>query len=221
MGVNQGQIRNGPTPGTPPPPTTDTPGSNPGGRPSSPGGGSPSLGGTMAKWRQGVFTPPPPPATVGSPLPARAGGAASGPGPVSPQPQTGAPAAPTPTSPGTQGAPASPGMVPGASVVGMTTLPTVPQPHEVDQLTPGSYQTPIGTLVKAADGSSKVVLNEQGVAQYRQRFAEGIRAFGSHPFANDPNAPPPPVNPGGVSYNPFSNAYSGHGITPSAPGGGR
>ena len=107
-------------------------------------------------------------------------------------------------------------MVPGSSVPGMTQIPHVPNPQEIATLHPGSYETPIGTLVKLPDGTSHVVLNQQGQSLYRQRFAESVNAFGQHPFANDPNAPPPPVNPNGPAYNPFSGQWAGS--TPKAPG---
>jgi hypothetical protein len=80
----------------------------------------------------------------------------------------------------------------------------MPQPHEVEQLPPGSYETPLGTLVKGPDGTSKVILNQMGQEQYRKRFGEAVQAFGDHPFSSDPNAPPPPVTPGALSFNPFS-----------------
>lgn len=112
--------------------------------------------------------------------------------------------------------PGTPGMVPGTGVPGAAVLPAMPQPHEVDQLAPGSYETPLGTLVKGPDGIAKVVLNQAGQEQYRQRFAESVQAFGSHPFSGDPNAPPPPVTPGGVSYNPFLGRFSDS--APKPPG---
>jgi hypothetical protein len=95
-------------------------------------------------------------------------------------------------------------------------LPTMPQPQEVDQLPPGSYETPLGTLVKSPDGTAKVMLNPEGQEQYRKRFAESVQAMGKHPFSNDPNAPPPPVSPGRVSYNPFSDQFSD--AAPKPPG---
>jgi hypothetical protein len=92
----------------------------------------------------------------------------------------------------------------------------MPGPDEVAQLPPGNYETPMGTLVKGPDGSSRVVLNAAGQQQYRTRMAESVKAFGEHPFANDPGAPPPPVVPGAVSYNPFTNTFSDS--TPNPPG---
>lgn len=66
-------------------------------------------------------------------------------------------------------------------------------------------ETPYGVM--SADGRLQMT-PEQAVA-YQTATVQARRDFGPHPWAGDPNAPPPPVQPGRASFNPFTGQWSG------------
>ena len=80
----------------------------------------------------------------------------------------------------------------------------VPTSYELASLPPGTtVTTPYGSI--GADG--KLVPNAQTQARYQQAIVQRRKQFGPHPFANDPNAPPAPVELGKPSFNPFTGQW--------------
>lgn len=81
----------------------------------------------------------------------------------------------------------------------------VPSPAELTTLPPGfRVMTPYGEVFP--DG--KLVPSPEGAVKYQQAVVAARAKFGPHPWANDPQAPPPPVRLGGAMINPFTGQWS-------------
>jgi len=102
------------------------------------------------------------------------------------------PGGPAPTA--AQGVPARPTMQ----------LDHVPSRSELLDLPQGvQFQTPYGSV----DENGNLTPNPEGDAKYREALVERQRKFGPHPWAGDPNAPPPPVALGKPAFNPITGRW--------------
>lgn len=171
-------------------------------------------------------SPANPPAVAGAPVgrpplppPSFPGGA----GRALPVAPTAAAATPSPTQPGPapglqrQAAPTKPPMPPGQKAPGAPAeaAPALPAPlvqqfdhvpslgELVDVPEGAQISTPFGTM----DRSGKLTLSPEGEMKYKEAIVARRKKFGAHPFAADPNSPPPEVRLGGRMFNPFSASW--------------
>lgn len=171
-------------------------------------------GAGLAPATPAVVNPPGvPSAPVGRP-PAPAPGPTPG-APAIPSPAPAAPApAAAPASPAA--GPATPAAVPG---VGQQTDFTgrvfqaarmqfnkMPSRSELVGVDPSvAIDTPYGQMVTDPNtGQRELVFTPEGKQLYAQEKVRLEKAFGPSPVAGMPGAPPPPVEPGKLAYNPFS-----------------
>lgn len=86
-------------------------------------------------------------------------------------------------------------------------LDHIPDATERASLPPGAtVRTPYGPM--NADGT--ITPSPETAVQYQNAVVQARRAFGPHPWASDPGAPPPPVRLGGHSINPFTGQWKRH-----------
>lgn len=160
------------------------------------------------------------------PLPPTAAPFAGGAGqplPVGPQSRPGGPSAPqagpasqrppTPPAPARQDRGASPAGTPAQQGAGQgqaveaapaLQLDHMPSKAELADMPPGlSVTTPYGAVT--SDG--RLIPSPEGAALYQQHVAQARKTFGPYPFANIPDAPPPPVKLGRSWFNPFTGNW--------------
>lgn len=84
----------------------------------------------------------------------------------------------------------------------------MPQGHEMASLTKGSIvNTPYGDVTKDGTGQVSVTFSPLMQEKLRQRRKVEVKMFGEFPGSTDPNSPPPPINPGRRSFNPFTGNF--------------
>ena len=111
-------------------------------------------------------------------------------------------------------APAPPGQADatGAGIQTATTatplvyaLDHVPDAVERANMPPGAQiQTPYGSV----DSQGNLIPSPEGAAKYQQAIVSARRSFGPHPWADDPQAPPPPVKLGRKNFNAFTGQWT-------------
>lgn len=123
---------------------------------------------------------------------------------ATPSSGAGTPATPAPSQPATPQPATGPGQPAQPTSIGPSfqlQLDHVPSRAELAEVPPGvKVTTPYGEV----DATGKLTLSEQGKVQYQQAMLKKQKEYGFHPFAGDPNAPPPPVKLGRPSFNPFT-----------------
>lgn len=124
------------------------------------------------------------------------------------QPQA-KPVGPSPTpKPAAQAQPAqAPAPAPSlAPTYQMGTPPSRGSLATLKQLHPGGFTValPYGTM--NPDGT--ITVNPGGEPAYQAAVLKRKQEFGPHPWANDPNAPPPPAELGKPAINPFTGQWS-------------
>lgn len=153
--------------------------------------------------------PPLPPGGTGASLPL-AQGANGGVAQTGQQQKTGQQT--RPPMPGQPSAPAPPNQNVGAGIQTSTTatplvmaLDHVPDAVERASMPPGAQiQTPYGSV----DAQGNLIPSPEGAAKYQQAVVSARRSFGPHPWADDPQAPPPPVKLGRKNFNPFTGQWT-------------
>lgn len=197
----------GPTPqfgGQVSPPGPPQPSAEAATNPTAPGPPQPT---TQMAPATGAAQPPSPPPPAPATAPTAVAQPPAAPSPLQapqtqPQAQPAAPGAPTPGGPQP-----SPGM---AVAPAATPVSKLPGPGDLDSLPPGGAMVhPMGTFTRGSDGSASLTLSAQGQQAYRNATVKAIQAFGAHPWANDPNAPKPPVQLGASNYNPITGQWTG------------
>lgn len=148
----------------------------------------------------GMPPPPPPP----GPLPGGVMGEMHAAAPPVPMAAP-APAAPTPapaTYPNT-GEPTMPVPEDLSSIGRVDYTPTVDQ---LRAIAPGrALATPHGDIYRdAGTGKLRLRLNDAGKVAYQAARMQAVARFGKYPGHDDPNAPPPPIEPGVPNFNPFA-----------------
>lgn len=150
-----------------------------------------------------VAPPGPAAAPVGrppAPPPMRLGPGAGGGG----KPASSAPSRQLAPAPAQQNGLPSP--TPAAAMPLMVQMDRMPSRAELATLPSGtSVQTPFGTVTP--DGG--IAFTPEGAQQYQAAVVQRRKSFGQHPFANDPSAPQPPVEPGRSAFNPFTGTWLG------------
>lgn len=100
------------------------------------------------------------------------------------------------------------GPLTGQPLVGA--LPAPPTAETVATLPPGAaMSTPTGEVYRDPSGRAMERLNPQGQADYKAKQAAALERFGRYLMMDDPNAPPPPIEVAGVSYNPYTGQWLG------------
>lgn len=174
-------------------------------RPSSP---SPSQvrGAPPMPARSNTFVNPPAAATapVGRP-PSPPSPSPGGAGRTLPTTGVASPAAPSPSAGSARGRTAAP-QAEQAPGVGMPVfqLDHMPTRSELATLPEGmQISTPYGQVTR--DG--QLLPSPEGAQLYQQAVVRARQDFGPHPFAGDPNAPPPPIRLGRAWINPFTGRW--------------
>lgn len=85
----------------------------------------------------------------------------------------------------------------------------MPKRHELASVTKGmTVQTPFGDMTRSAvDGTLEVSYSPLMKEKLEQRRKVELKKFGNYPGMTDPNSPPPPIEPGQRSFNPFTGTW--------------
>ncbi len=79
---------------------------------------------------------------------------------------------------------------------------------EIQNAPDGIINTPNATIEKEANGRITLRgLTELGRERIELERQKQLKDFGAWPGADDPSAPPPPVRPGGHSFNPLTGSW--------------
>lgn len=123
------------------------------------------------------------------------------PGQSSGQPQAPTTGTPVPAPQGATTGAVSPETQP---VTPVFTFDRIPNAEERAGLGPGvKIMTPYGEVT--SDGN--LIPTPEGAALYQKAVFDARKNFGMHPWAGNSAAPPPPVKPGGVSFNMFTGKW--------------
>jgi hypothetical protein len=71
----------------------------------------------------------------------------------------------------------------------------------------GGFQTGQNAHIRDITFKKMSGMSREQQLAYEQQAVRDFTSFGSYEGMDDPNAPPPPVNVGGYSYNPESNHW--------------
>ena len=83
---------------------------------------------------------------------------------------------------------------------------------ELEEAPEGVFQTPQGTVEKMAGGKLKVKeLSPEAKVKIEGIKQQQIAQFGDYPGRDDPDGPPPPVEPGQPWFNPFTGQWGNGG----------
>lgn len=100
---------------------------------------------------------------------------------------------------------AGPGEATPTAVKPVFQIGHVPTATELATMPDGfQIMTPYGEVQK--DGS--LIPSPEGAVKYQQAIVQARKQFGPHPWADDPQAPPPPVRLGRSMINPFTGQWT-------------
>jgi len=83
------------------------------------------------------------------------------------------------------------------------------QPSPIASIPQGTYEAVVKDKYEQFDQAGKAPLSPEQHARFKEDAHAQLEVFGDYPGKGDPKAPPPPIRPGGRSFNPFSGKFTG------------
>lgn len=83
------------------------------------------------------------------------------------------------------------------------------QPSPIKAVPVGTYERVVKDSYDEFKLPSGAPLSPKQNAAFKADAHAQLEQFGDYPGKNDPNAPPPPIRPGGRSFNPFTGKFTG------------